>query len=65
MKKPGPTSRGAPLPSQQHAFIQTQEGRRNGEDGRMSKVYHLTAGEAETLDELVASCGAQYPEQEP
>ena len=64
IRKPGPISRGAPLPSQQHPFIQTQECRRIGADGR-SQVYHLTSEEAEASDEVVARCGGQHPKQEP
>jgi len=65
IRKPGPISRGAPLPSQQHAFIQTQECRRIGADGRRSQVYHLTSEEAEASDEVVARCGGQHQKQEP
>ena len=65
MRKPGSTSRGSPLPSQQHAFSETQEGRRTGADSRRSQVYHLTAEEAEASHEEVTRCDAQYLEQEP
>ena len=65
MRIQGPSSRGAPLPSQQHAFNQAQEDRRIGVDGRRNQVYHFTAEEAETSHEVLERYGAQYPELEP
>ena len=60
-RNPGPTSRGSPLPSQQYAFSQAQEGRRIGANGRRSQVYHLTAEEAEASDEVVKKMWCPVP----